>query len=47
MAAKRWIWTDERMLRVVELREKHDMTWDSIGARFVVAGSLACTRYHC
>lgn len=46
MAAKRWIWTDERMERVVELREKHGMTWDAIGARFGVAGSLACTRYH-
>lgn len=46
MAAKRWIWTDERMRSVVELREKHKMTWDAIGARFGVAGSLACTRYH-
>lgn len=43
---RRTIWTDERMRRVVELREKHEMTWDAIGARFGVAGSLACTRYH-
>ena len=46
MASRRTIWTDERMRRVVELREKHRMTWDAIGARFGVAGSLACTRYH-
>lgn len=39
-------WTDEKLKRLVLLRDGKRMKWKAIGAAFGVDGALCCTKYH-
>jgi hypothetical protein len=39
-------WTDEKIARLVAMRDTLNMKWDAIGAAFGVTAPKVCTKYH-